>query len=249
MKDMIIQNATYNIIYPQTKNIRKEIFSLEKNLEGLFIEPFSLIPVPEDAPPEIPRIQATSKSGHSVLSISGNNAQISVSYDENYYRNIELCLEYLRVRAFKTFEAIKSSTNNEYLFSGLTINVIFDELKEIDPIELISNTFYNVKNGVKPFDINNRATYILNDRYYVNITCENVRSYEGMMMSELNTLANAKLVEHSIGVTLDINDRYAFNYKNGYKSNIAELNEILNISSCILKEKIYKYIIEGVFDL
>lgn len=245
---MIIQNATYNIIYPQSKNIRKDIFSLEENLKGLFLEPFSLIPVPEDAPPEIPRIQATSESGHSTLNISGNSAQISANYDSNYNKNIDLCLGYLSKRALKTFEGIKGSTNNEYLFSGLTVNIIFDELNDKDPINLIKSNFFNIKSEIKPFDINNKVTYILDDKYYLNITCSNIRSYEGLMLSELNTLANAKEVGHFIGVTLDINDRYAFNYKNGYRSNINELEKIINIAIRVLKEKIHKYILEGVFE-
>lgn len=242
---MIIQNATYSIIYPKANNIRRDLFNLEDELEGIFVKPFALLPIPDEAPEEIPRIQATSKYGHSNLSVSLNTAQITVNFDENYAKNKDKCLEYITNRIYKIFNAIKTKVSDKCLFSGLTLNILFDDLKDENPIDIITNNLYKAKSDLKPYDINNKVTYVISEKYYINITCFNVRTYSGISNMEVNSLVNMKENSHILGVTLDINDRYAFNYKNGYETTASEIENIINISDSVLTEKINKYIKEG----
>lgn len=245
---MRIQSATYNIVYPECKNIRREVFNLEDKLGGLFIKPFSLIPIPDDAPAEIPRIHATSNCGHSQLSMALNATQFTIQYDDEFRNDSNKCFDYIRERVYKIFDAISSSTNNEYLFSGLTVNVLIDDLID-DPIDIMMKNFYKVQSNEKPFDINNKSTYVLNQKYYVNIEVNNMRQYENISALNINPFADTKQVSHVIGVTLDINDRYAFNYKKGYLSKSEEVESIIDISYSILCNKIERYIKEGVLEL
>ena len=133
----------------------------------------------------------------------------------------------------------------EYLFSGLTINIVIDDILD-NPIDIISKNFYQVESDKKPFDINNKVTYVFDEKYYINIQCSNIRSYESISSIGINPFANAKETSHLIGLTLDINDRYAFNYKEGYLSKSEEVEHIIDLSYSILSEKIDLYIKEGV---
>lgn len=62
-------------------------------------------------------------------------------------------------------------------------------------------------------------------------------------------MANMKQVSHVIGVNLDINDRYAFNYNSGYMSNENQIDEIFKLANSMLNDKIVKFVKEGVLEL
>lgn len=248
---MIIQNATYSIIYPKANNIRREIFSLEDNLGDLFAKPFALTPIPDEAPEEIPRISATSHHGHSTLNISLNTTQLIVNYDENYWTDREKCLSYIKKNVGQVYKAISKSNiaKSGFLFSGLLLNILFDDLDRKDPIDIIMKNFCKFKSTIKPYDISNKLTFVDNDKYYINIACSNVRTYEGITNSGIGSMANMKQVSHVIGVNLDINDRYAFNYNSGYMSNENQIDEIFKLANSMLNDKIVKFVKEGVLEL
>ena len=50
------------------------------------MSPFNLMPIPNEAPPEFPRITATSKNGHSQLMVSGNNVQVTTMFDSHFWK-------------------------------------------------------------------------------------------------------------------------------------------------------------------
>lgn len=243
---MIIESATYSVIYSKANDIRRKIFTLEERLDDIFAKPFALMPIPDEAPEEIPRIQANSKLGHSNLAISLNSAQFSINFDEQFNRDKDKCLNYIKERIFKIYNALSSEIIDECLFSGLTLNILFDELDGEDPINLISKNLYNVKSNLSPFDINSKVTYTILDKYYINVTCFNVRNYTGDFSTQIGPLSNMRLDSHIIGITLDINDRYAFNYNNLYRSKEDEINKIIEISDSILGNNLEQYIKEGV---
>ena len=54
--------------------------------------------------------------------------------------------------------------------------------------------------------------------------------------------------ENFIAVTIDVNDRYAANQNDGYKSDKSAFDEILNITANIINNKLARMINEGRFD-
>ena len=66
---MKIVNSSLNIFFPQIIDIRRQLFTFEDAFDS-FQKPFTLTPLPENAPPEIPRICAISKHQHSQLNIT-----------------------------------------------------------------------------------------------------------------------------------------------------------------------------------
>ena len=70
---MIIDNICFSLSFERIENFRQKIFDIEKKLGNHFITPLNVLPIPDDAPPEIPRIIARSKQNHTELIVSSNN--------------------------------------------------------------------------------------------------------------------------------------------------------------------------------
>ena len=77
---MIIQSCAFTIHFPHNTKIREHLFELEKHFTD-FQKPFTLVPLPPDAPMEIPRIVAATEHGHSQLTICGNSAQLVTNFE------------------------------------------------------------------------------------------------------------------------------------------------------------------------
>lgn len=243
---MLIKNTRYNIVYPRISNLRRKAFEIEDQLKDYFHQ-VTLIPVPDDAPEEIPRISTTSHNGHSQLNISLSNTQLVTNYDEFFEGKWEKCLEYVEDRVNTLYSTLGNFINEGYLFSGLTTEIIFDSIGDGDPIEIIKNKFINLKSNISPHEIEQKITFVIEDEYYVNITFKNLRVYEGLNYQGPGMLKNEKA--HYLVCILDINDRHGFNYKDGYTSNIRNARKIIQLTRTILKEKLNTMITEGVFDV
>lgn len=229
-------------------NLRKKIVDCEDVLSTSFL-PYNILPIPDDAPEEIPRITMTTKNGHSNLQLSLNSLIFRTNYDENFYNNWDACTGYLREK-IEIINSILYDTlkQDQFLFTGLSTEMIFDNLNE-DPIGLISKKLINIKSNVKPFDLNCKVTFVYKDCYYINITIMNARLYEGVLALGDTSLAKLKEKSHNIAIILDVNDRYSFNYKEGYTSDNSKMEIVFDIATDIINNKMENFIMEGVFHL
>lgn len=243
---MQIKNARYNMVYPKISNLRRKAFDIEEQLKDYFHQ-ITLIPIPDDAPEEIPRISTTSHHGHSQLNISLSNAQLATNYDEAYESDWSECLSYLRDRTNKVYATLENYIDHGYLFSGLTTEIIFNNESQGDPIELIKDKFLKLQSNLSPHDIEHKITFVIEERYYVNITFKNLRIYQGMTIPTSGIQKQQK--DHHLLCILDVNDRYGFNYKENYTSSKKETEAIFEITESILRDKLKKMITEGVFDI
>ncbi|MBP2242630.1 hypothetical protein J2Z40_003207 [Cytobacillus eiseniae] len=243
---MLIKNTRYNIVYPRISNLRRKAFEIEDQLKDFFHQ-VTLIPVPDDAPEDIPRISTTSHNGHSQLNISLSNTQLLTNYDDAFEGNWERCLDYVENRVDILYSTLGNYIKDGYLFSGLTTEIVFDSILDEDPIDLMRNKFINLKTDLSPHEIEQKITFVIEDDYYVNITFKNLRIYEGLNYQGPGMLKNEK--DHYLVCILDVNDRHGFNYKDGYTSNIKNAKKIVKITRTILEEKLNKMITEGVFDV
>ncbi len=247
---MLVRTARYNLFFPKVSNLRRKAFEIEETLSPYFTS-VTLIPIPDDAPEEIPRIATSSHNGHSTLNISLTNAQISTSYDEKFERDWESCLSYLKERVFQISNVLSSYIEGDFLFSGLTTEIVFDDLGENTPLELIKTRFLNYKGAQEPYDLEYKMTFVVDDSYYVNITFSNMRIYEGihqagagiMQFSELQETANL------LGVVVDINNRFAFNHKKDHHSSQDSIEKIFEITYGLLDSRLKKMIEEGEVEI
>lgn len=240
---VIIKNTRFNIMYPKVNDLRRKAFEIEDALQDYFL-PVTLIPIPDDAPEEIPRISTTSKSGHSQLTISLNNTQLVTNYDNDFGRDWSKSLDYTYDRINNVCSSLENYVGKKYLFSGLTTEIIFDSISE--PIQLLRNNFLKLKTNTTPHEIEQKTTFILNDYYYVNITFKNLIIFENNSKHGFGRFKEQK--EQFLGCILDINDRHGFNSSDDYTSNYKNIDEIINITRSMLEGKLIKMIEERVFE-
>jgi len=245
---MIIQNTNFSILYPRINNLRRKFVEHEDKLSEYFL-PYNILPIPDDAPEEIPRIIMATKNGHSNLQISLNAMMLNTNYDNVFQNNWDACLDYLKKRVNNIYEILQDTLKQDkFLFTGLTTQMIFDNINE-NPIKLINDRLLNIKVSKEPFDLNCKLTFVYEENYYINITFMNMRFYEGTVALGNDSLAKLKEKAHNLGIILDVNDRYGFNYKEGYTSNYSKVENVFEITTDIIKNKIDKFIKEGVFEL
>lgn len=243
---MLIRNTRFNLVFPKVDHLRRKAFEIEERLAHYF-SPITLVPIPDEAPEEIPRISTSSHNGHSNLNISLNNAQLFTSYDEKYQDNWKECLDYLVERVNEVSGVIDSYVEGNFLFSGLTTEIVINVGE--DPINLIKSQFLNLKSNVEPHDINYKITFVIEEKYYVNITINNLRVYEGLVGDGPIQLSSLKEKEHTLGLTIDINDRYAHNFNPKHTSSIHEIKKIFDLTDKVISQSISKILSEGVFEL
>lgn len=243
---MLIKNTRFNLVYPRINNLRRKAFEIEDKLQGYF-HPLTLIPVPDEAPEEIPRMSTTSKNGHTQLNISLSNAQLVTEYSQDFENDWEKCLSYIEERIDSLFLVLKEYSRNEYSFSGLTTEIIFDSQEIEDPISILKEKFFNLEVNQSIFELEQKLTFIVNEVYYLNITFKNLRIYDDIHYQTPGMLKNESA--HYLLCILDINDRHGFNSKENYHSNSDNSREVVRITKEMLNGKLKEIIEKGELNL
>lgn len=219
---MIIQSCAFAIHYPQNNKVREQLFNLEEHFTD-FQKPFTLVPLPPEAPMELPRIVAATKHGHSQLTICGNYAQLTTNFDDNFNRDINRCIRYISDkcnRIVSSLSIIDGSGKDvpKFYFSGLTMTLLFDKEDGIDnSVKYLSEKFMNYQTNLNTDELQFRLALVVEDQYYVNITAQNRRMFLGRP-DERGSFAGLETIGDPMQVVLDINDRYAFNHRPNYVS-------------------------------
>ena len=219
---MKIRSGSFNIVFPNVANMRENLFNLEKVFSN-FMPPFNLIPIPNEAPPEFPRITATSKNGHSQLMVSGNNVQVTTMFDSHFWNDLASWFSYMedmrdKILASLSLFGLERENMPAFYYSGLNMQTEFSSEDGIDdPVSFIVGHFFkgNISPDIK--DIAFRTTLTVDDTYFINVEISNHRYLEGTQIVP-GSLYGTKETSHTLAVSIDINDRLAFNTKNAYFS-------------------------------
>lgn len=240
---MYIINTTFNIIFDKNTSIRKKVLKDEDRFLDFYLNP-SIHPIPDDAPEQIPRVQMMSKNGHSNLSISQTTASLATGFDENFRESWDKCKEYMNERYYHLHDLLDDFTDKAgFNFYGLVTQVIFDEID--NPVESLYNRLFGDNNIPMPYDLGTTLTYVVDD-YYVNLNISNVRYFEGFDTTQVVSLNKFKELDHRIGVTVDINNRHAFNSKEGYKPSKSDIDKLIDITGVLLEGNLYDFLKGGV---
>lgn len=248
---MIIQSCTFTVYFPPNTNIREQIFKLESHFED-FQKPFTLIPVPPDAPIELPRIIATSKYGHSCLTICGNSVQLVTNFDSEYNQDVQKCIGYVRSKCHSIVSALLIINGNAYenecpkfYFSGLSMNISMDESDGLkNPTRYIVEKFLRCTTNLPTDEIQFRFALTVEEKYYVNIMVQNSHLFMGRP-DERGSLADLKEEKEVLQVVLDVNDRFAFNHIRNYVSTGEEVNRIARLMEEFTTKYVTKFIQKG----
>lgn len=243
---MIIRQTNMNLVYPRISEYRKKFLGLEDVLENHFM-PSTILPIPEQVQDEVPRIIVQSKNGHSVLNIALSVASLSTNYDGEFVRDWGKCRCYLEQRCSDVYQLINGMTENNNIFVGLITNVEIDELDDTG-LEVLKKSLlhHEAKEMGEIYDVECKLTYAYKERYYINITMENLREFLVEQYSNGKACITQEK-KHTILASIDVNDRYAVNNNPDYVSGQQSFEEIMKITDHIINNKLENLVRKGEF--
>lgn len=239
---MRITSCSYTVFFPQLLNIRESFFDLENSLQEYFQKPMVLVPIPNDAPSEIPRITGVSRDNFTSLKIAMHNANIITNFDVSKkcqsINGVKEMRDVLNSAISKIFGA-----SENFFFSGLVTNMEFEEYGF--PVEFIRENFIKLAIDTKCplYDVAFRVALVYEDDYFINIEVSNKRTFKGAPRGL--SLAGLEEGPQSISVVLDINDRRAFNSKLNYTTNQEKMDRIFELSESMIYGKLWNFIASG----
>lgn len=207
---------------------------------------FNIIGVPANIDPAIPRLTAVSSSNHSNIEISLINARLRTNFDENYSEDINTCIDYLKERTLKLFEALKSC-DISIVYSAIFINL---EEKENNAVEKIKEHFLKLE-GLDTIDeIGVRFSQVVDDKFYSNISFNNSKQIKiekvfennkGEIIFPLISLNDASEVENYLSVSLEANDKFSFNLDSNYSTSKEELLKLFELATSQLEKEMSRF--------
>lgn len=246
---MLIQDTSITVMYKKIEKIKKVYYNNENILRDYFNEA-TVLPIPDTAPLEIPRIIIETLHGHAQLNISPVATTFQINYNDGFETDWKKCSMYIQKRMSKVFDFLNLLTNNDYEYIGLVSNVIYNEVNH-DGVKKLSETLLNSKNIKGIYDINIKYTFTENDNMFINIMLQNARMFNKDFIHNTDNIAGsfsiAEQIAESIGAIIDINDRYGFNNIKNYKSDRKQLDVLLETMSNIINNKLRTLIEEGVY--
>ena len=209
--------------------------------------PSTILPIPEQVQDEVPRIIAQTKNGHSVLNIALSVSSFITNYNGEFVSDWNKCKEYLAQRCSDIYQMIDNMTENNNTFVGLITNVEIDDLDGTG-LEILKKSLFGVETEKmgELYDLSCKLTYVYKNRYYINITLQNLREFSVQQYSNGRTCITGER-KHTISASIDINDRYAANNDVNYKSKKEAFDEILQITSNIIDNKLENLVRKGEF--
>lgn len=224
---MKIDNIGFNLFIPKLNNIRQLYMEIENGLKEYFFAPFTILPIPEDVAEEVPRIVAKSKNGHSELVVSLINVQLTIQFDDNFNKDIEMCFDYILQRINKVIEVFGKYSNDTFLFSGITARIILDDID--DPIEFLNNNCLKVKSSEKMYNASTKFAFLIEDKYFVNFNIYNLRTFEGIV-NEGAIKPNVNELSNKLAIEMDINDKFGYNHNDDHICTKTTINHIIDIT-------------------
>jgi hypothetical protein len=233
-----IENSQISLFFPKKLGIRKELFKLEELLSDRFMTPFQMIQVPDEAPDDIPRIQAKTKNGHSELIISQNNITIHSFYDNGWNEDWSKCKDYISKNRTAIINISKSLSIDKAYYFGLKLNFFFEFEKKELIIEHFKKFFIKNTSLKDLYEINFKFVFVEKEKYYKNISLDVKTKYKATENVERIVPAYLESMENGILLQIDINDKYCYNFQKNYYTSDSESEEIISIMDNILKYKI-----------
>lgn len=242
---MIIQNTAVNIRFSRIENIKRKYILNEEILKEKFNEAI-ILPIPDDAPMEVPRILIKSKGEHSQINIAPEAITMQTIYTDEHKKNWRLCEEYISSRVQDIFKLTDEFTCGNYHYIGVVTNLIWDtEMKDGNKVLFRNLMGKEATNNLD--DLVVKYTYVVDQKYYVNITLQSAKVYNGVNGNEAGAFADENLQTHTISIVLDINDRYSFNQNKGYISNKEKFEEIITLTTDIVNNKLKNLVEKGEY--
>lgn len=242
---MLFNETSISLKYKKIENLKKTYFVNDEILKKHFNEA-TVLPIPDEAPFDVPRIIVKTINEHAQLNISPIAATFHVAYDDGFERNWDICKKYICERMNAVFEFLNLMTGNNYEYIGVVSNIIVDDIQK-DGARVLSNNLLKTKLD-NIFDINIKYTFVEEKNMFVNIMLQNARLFkDGINVDNAGELNLENQEIESIGAIIDINDRYGFNNDKNYKTGSEMLGKLLDKMSEIIDDKLMTLIKRGEY--
>lgn len=243
---MLIQGTSVSVTYKRIDALKKTYYNNEDILKEFFNEA-AVLPVPDNAPDEIPRIIVKTLHEHAQLNITPVTATLQILYNDGFERNWHSCASYIQKRMKTVFAFLNILTDNQYDYIGIVTNVLMDEIIS-DGAKILADNLLKVNNIGRIYDLDVKYTFIEDDNLYVNIMLQNARLFkDGISADTAGALRDKNQMAESIGAIVDINDRYGFNSSEEYHTSSAMLNSLIQKMSNVIDNKLESLIKQGVY--
>ncbi|MDT8383474.1 MAG: hypothetical protein RRB22_03580 [Gammaproteobacteria bacterium] len=226
----IVVQSRVSVLFEPVQGIRKNIFAIEESLNNQFLAP-NLIPVPDDAPGEIPRIELRSKNGHSMMQFSQIRADLTTQYDGNFNADHHACFSYIKEKGSLLSGAI-NVFQPDVAVTALSITVRWPAKDDVnESIKSMKGMFLTdcmSVDDLEDFRIN-KTTWVRND-YFLLTTVNNYRVFAASTPIETPhpSLANLELKEHGLEMELEINDKRTFNLTAARSKGLVQLDRFVD---------------------
>ena len=254
-ENMNIINCSLNMVYPRKVKIGEKLSPFLQQpgsaLEDLYLTP-QILGIPNDIDPEVPRIILDAVNRHNQITVSQVNSRLNCNFDFRYQGDISKSFNYARQRAEVLQSLVKAGDIHDVLYQGVTATVQFPQDAGDHEITsyLLEKFNQKVSTAHQLNEYNQKITFIYNDEYYINLVIGNYRNFNFTNQHDsplTASLAEAKLLDKGVFVSIDINNRYKFN-KDGEPSQktIEEIsNDLFNFTEEFLTQKVVKILEEG----
>jgi hypothetical protein len=243
---MLIEGTSVSVNYRKIEGIKRAYYKNEKILKEFFNEA-TVLPIPDDAPVEIPRIIIKTLHEHAKLQITPTTATFEVHFNDGFERDWNSCSRYITERMNKVLEFLNILTSDNYEYIGIVSRILFDDVKQ-DGAKYLTRTLLNPEKIKDIYDINVRYTFVEGSNIFVNVMLQNARLFkEGTPTDKAGSLSEANQISESIGAIIDINDRYGFNTNSNYKSGSYVLDTLTKSMSNVINNKLRNLIERGEY--
>lgn len=237
---MIIQTASVSIHFKPITDIKRRYYNCDKVLEGEFQEP-TMLPVPDNAYQDYPRIIVMSNNGHSQLTLTMATATLSVNFNAGYEYDWGKCGEYISQKVGVVEQFLHDLGVDGYTYAGLMSTVLFDEIKE-GTVEYVKNKLLSPFTNFNEDTLEElvlKYTFVRNHTYYVNLQVQNARIFPAdANPMNAGDFSESNLENEFVGVVIDINDRYQFNNNEKYRAGKEMLKKLVDEMGNVLDNDI-----------
>ena len=219
---MNILSTNFNISFDangSTADIRKSFLSVYDEVLHEKYNPPLILPIPDEITGDIPIAIIKSKGGHSQIVLSRNGITVGTVYDNEFSNDWEKCKNHLLEKLNHVMSIISKIPMKRLSFIGLVTQIIYDEVENAS--EYIFDNLMRFDSKKNIYDVSCRLTYSMEEKYYINIGIENARIYDGKPVinnNEIVSFDGKRETGNKVALTIDINDRFGFNYNENYVS-------------------------------
>ena len=244
---MEIKNSAVTFWFNKQSNPKMYVEDLNDALKEYFFE-FNTIAVPANIDPGIPRLNAVSSSNHSNLEMSLINMRLNTNFDDNFSKDADKCLSYLKERANILFDVLTKKCEIPILFFAILINI--EEKQENSSNILTTHFLKDVEKFDNMSEVGIRLSKEMDGKFYKNIVLSNVRQIkidkiitanETEIILPLIPLNEASEIEEYLLTSLEVNDKYGFNSNKNYNTNKSDFDRMFEITLSAVKDEMTRF--------